>query len=213
MTGRAAVLAAMAMAVATVATVTGPRAAPQFVWNVSASAPTGLYRVRPVAHLTVTTLVVAYPPEPLATRLDEGRYLPRGVPLLKPVLALSGQTVCRSGPVITVDGRDMGVARERDRSGRLLPVWQGCRVIGEREVLLMKQDDPASLDGRYFGPIPLFHDRRPRRPALDVRREPMMPPRYQMVAPVRPSDSCLVPQSAGAVFPTGPSRGRVFQRP
>lgn len=155
LTGRAKMLAAMAMAVATVATVTGPRAAPHFVWNVSGSAPIGLYRVRPVAHLVVTTLVVAYPPEPLATWLDEGRYLPRGVPLLKPVLALNGQIVCRVGRVITVDGRDMGVARERDRRGRLLPGWQGCRVIGDGEVFLMKRDEPASLDGRYFGPIPV----------------------------------------------------------
>jgi type IV secretory pathway protease TraF len=132
MTGCAAVVAAAVMAVATVATVAGPRAAPHFVWNVSASAPTGFYRVRPVAHPTVTTLVVANLPEPLATWLDEGRYLPRGVPLLKPVLALSGQRVCRISLAITVDGHDTGVARERDRSGRLLPVWQGCRAIGER---------------------------------------------------------------------------------
>jgi type IV secretory pathway protease TraF len=57
-------------------------------------------------------------------------YLPRGVPLLKPILALDGQTVCRVGPLITIDGREMGIARDKDRSGRPLPSWQGCRVIG-----------------------------------------------------------------------------------
>jgi type IV secretory pathway protease TraF len=91
MTDRFATLAAMAMAVVLIATTTGPRAAPHFVWNVSGSAPTGLYRVRPAPRLTVVTLVVAYPPEPLATWLADGRYLPHGVPLLKPVLALGGQ--------------------------------------------------------------------------------------------------------------------------
>jgi conjugative transfer signal peptidase TraF len=153
MTSRTAVLVATATAVAAIATTTRSGAPPRFVWNVSASVPTGLYRVGPARDLTVTTLVVAYPPEPLATWLAEGRYLPRGVPLLKPVLALAGQMVCRVGPVITVDGHDMGAARERDHSGRPLPVWQGCRVIGADQVFLMNPDEPASLDGRYFGPL------------------------------------------------------------
>jgi conjugative transfer signal peptidase TraF len=148
-------LAAMAMAVMAVVTARGPGATPCFIWNVSGSMPTGLYRVRPEPHPTVGTLVVAYPPEPLATWLADGRYLPHGVPLLKPILALGGQTVCRAGFVITIDGRDVGAAQERDRSGRSLPVWQGCRMIGDDEVFLMNPNEPASLDSRYFGPIPV----------------------------------------------------------
>src|SRR5579871_5474488 len=126
MTNRAATLAVMVLAIAAVVTAGGPLATPRFVWNVSRSVPTGLYRVRPAPQLAVATLVVAYPPEPLATWLADGRYLPRGVPLLKPVLALGGQTVCRAGTAITVDGHDVGAAQERDHSGRPLPVWQGC---------------------------------------------------------------------------------------
>jgi hypothetical protein len=49
----------------------------------------------------------------------------------------------------------MGVAREYDHRGRMLPVWQGCRVVAGDQVFLMNWDEPASLDGRYFGPIPL----------------------------------------------------------
>jgi type IV secretory pathway protease TraF len=49
----------------------------------------------------------------------------------------------------------MGVARERDRRGRQLPTWQGCRTIHDGQVFLMNWDEPASLDGRYFGPISL----------------------------------------------------------
>jgi conjugative transfer signal peptidase TraF len=153
-TGRAATLAAMAVAVIAVVTAGGPGTVPRLVWNVSGSVPTGLYRVRPAPRLAVATLVVAYPPEPLATWLADGRYLPNGVPLLKPVLALGGQTVCRTGPAITIDERDVGRAWERDHSGRPLPVWQGCRVIGDGEVFLMNPNEPASLDGRYFGSIP-----------------------------------------------------------
>jgi conjugative transfer signal peptidase TraF len=153
MTNRSTTLMTMVAAVAVMATTMGPKAAPRFVWNVSESVPTGLYHVQPARRLIVTALVVAYPPEPLATVLADGGYLPRGVPLIKRVLALAGQTVCRTGLVITVDGIDMGAARERDRRGRPLPVWQGCRVVAAGEVFLMNWDEPASLDGRYFGPI------------------------------------------------------------
>ena len=33
--------------------------------------------------------------------------------------------------------------------------WQGCRMLREGQVFLMNWDEPASLDGRYFGPIHL----------------------------------------------------------
>jgi type IV secretory pathway protease TraF len=41
-----------------------------------------------------------------------------------------------------------------NRFGRVLPVWQGCRLIARDELFLMKVDQAASLDDRYFGPAP-----------------------------------------------------------
>ena len=99
--------------------------------------PTGLYRLQPIGELFVTELVAVEPPEPLATFLADRRYLPRGVPMLKRVLALPKQTVCRDNLTITVDSIEIGEARERDSSGRSLPVWQGCRVVADGEVFLM----------------------------------------------------------------------------
>ena len=116
--------------------------------------PIGLYAVHTVGALRVGDLVVVKPPEPLARFLADRGYLPRGVPLLKHVAALAGQTVCRIGRSVTVDAIEMGEARERDGRGRALPVWQGCRVIAEGEVFLMNPRSANSLDGRYFGPLP-----------------------------------------------------------
>jgi conjugative transfer signal peptidase TraF len=155
MTDRTATLLIMVAGVAVMANTMGPKVAPHLIWNASESVPTGLYHVQPAHQLTVTTLVVAYPPEPLATYLADGGYLPRGVPLIKRILALPGQTVCRTGLTITVNGIDVGAARERDRRGRPLPAWQGCGVIAAWKVFLVNPEEPASLDGRYFGPIPL----------------------------------------------------------
>jgi conjugative transfer signal peptidase TraF len=126
---------------------------PLLIWNASASAPIGLYAVRSAGALRLADLVIVAPPPPLDTFLDERRYLPTGVPLIKRILALPGQTVCRSGRTITVDGTPVGEALERDHLGRPLPVWHGCRVIAAGDVFLMNRA-PASLDGRYFGPLP-----------------------------------------------------------
>jgi hypothetical protein len=43
--------------------------------------------------------------------------------------------------------------RARPLEARLL-TWTGRRVIADDEVFLMNPDEPASLDDRYFGPIP-----------------------------------------------------------
>ncbi len=124
------------------------------VWNASASVPVGLYLLETTDGRYVSELVAVVPPEPLATFLAAGNYLPRGVPMLKHVLALPGQTVCRDGLVVTVDKVAVGVALERDRQGRALPVWQGCRVVAEDTLFLMNSRSADSLDGRYFGPLP-----------------------------------------------------------
>jgi len=129
-------------------------ATPLFIWNASTSVPIGLYRVQPATRLTVTELVAVQPPDLLAEFLDLNGYLPIGVPMLKRVLALPGQTVCRNGLTIAVDGIDVGDAHERDGRGRPLPAWHGCRVIADGDVFVMNWQSADSLDGRYFGPLP-----------------------------------------------------------
>ena len=127
---------------------------PHYIWNASNSVPIGLYRIRPATRLTVTDLVAVQPPDLLAVFLDLNGYLPIGVPMLKRVLALPGQTVCRNGLTIAVDGIEVGDAHERDGRGRPLPAWHGCRVIAGGDVFVMNWQSADSLDGRYFGPLP-----------------------------------------------------------
>jgi conjugative transfer signal peptidase TraF len=127
---------------------------PHYIWNASNSVPIGLYRIQATTRLAVTELVAVQPPYLLAAFLDLNGYLPICVPMLKRVLALPGQTVCRTGLQIAVDGVDVGDARERDGQNRPLPVWHGCRVIADGDVFVMNWQSADSLDSRYFGPLP-----------------------------------------------------------
>ena len=124
------------------------------IWNASPSAPIGFYQVRPVDRLEVPDLVVVDPPDRLERFIVRRGYLPPDIPLLKRVVGLPGQTVCRIDSTITVDDVEMDAALERDSFGRPMPVWRGCRRIAADEIFLMNRDVETSLDGRYFGPIP-----------------------------------------------------------
>lgn len=146
-------IAASAFAVSfIVIAVAGP--SPRVIWNASASAPIGLYRIQPDSDPPAGSLVAVMPPPPLARWLAGRRYLPEGVPLLKHVAAKAGRRVCRKGDVVSVDARPVAIARARDGRGRSLPVWQGCRTLKTDELLLLNASVPDSLDGRYFGPLP-----------------------------------------------------------
>lgn len=125
---------------------------PRLVWNASASAPIGLYRIDVGARLARGDLVAVAPPDALARFLDTRRYVPRGTPLLKRIAAGEGATVCRRGYRVFIDGRPAALALARDRAGRALPAWAGCRTLGAGELFFLNAA-PSSLDSRYFGSL------------------------------------------------------------
>lgn len=122
------------------------------VWNASASAPIGLYRVSPTGSIDVGDRVLVDAEPSVAALLFARGYVPQGVPLIKTVAAVAPSRVCRDGLAISIDGRIAARARSTDRAGRPLPAWVGCRILGPDQVFLLTADVPDSLDGRYFGP-------------------------------------------------------------
>jgi type IV secretory pathway protease TraF len=107
------------------------RPAPRQIWNASASVPIGLYAVQPTS-AACQRAAGCHAAGAARDVLDERRYLPEGVPLLKHVLALPGQAVCRSDRTIIVDGVVVADALDRDQLSRPLPVWHGCRRCRRR---------------------------------------------------------------------------------
>ena len=124
--------------------------APRLVWNASASAPIGLYRVYPDAPARAGDMVVARLAARYRALAAKRHYLPANVPLVKRVAAVAGSQVCAEGRTILVDGRPVAVRQWSDHRGRSLPWWEGCVPLRGRELFLLT-DAPDSFDGRYVG--------------------------------------------------------------
>ena len=128
------------------------RPAPRLVWNASASAPVGLYRVLP-GNAARGDLVLVRTPDSMRQLAAERGYLPQNVPLVKRVAAASGDIVCAAGDAISINGRVVAERLARDRLGRPLPAWTGCLTLGPDDVFLLMEDVTGSFDGRYFGSV------------------------------------------------------------
>ena len=129
----------------------GAHARSLLLWNATASAPIGLYLVRPDPTPSVGDLLVVRPDPALSRWMAARRYIGQGVPLVKRVAAAGEASVCRSGARITIDQRLYALALDRDRLGRPLPNWRGCYRLKVGQVFLLNAA-PTWLDGRYFGP-------------------------------------------------------------
>ena len=123
----------------------------RLVGNASPSVPTGLYWIT-YASPKRGDIVLVELPEPYRTIADHRGYLPKNLPALKRVRALSGDDVCRFGRKISINGEAVSVAQLLDVHGLKLPEWSGCRRLKLDEVFLLS-DHPKSFDGRYFGPV------------------------------------------------------------
>lgn len=129
------------------------RATPRLVFNVSDSAPHGFYVVS-TQSVARGDYVVTRLPAAVAALAAERRYLPANIPLLKHVAAVYGDHVCVRNGMVRVNGRELALTLTRDRQGRPLAAWAGCRVLAENEWFLLSTDNAASFDSRYFGPVP-----------------------------------------------------------
>ena len=126
--------------------------APRLVWNVTASAPVGLYlRLDSVPHTGDFALVRT--PEPVRKLAAQRGYLPADVPMVKTIAARFGDYVCVRGEAILINGKFAAARLAADSAHRSLPVWHGCRRLNRDEFFPLMRNVRASFDGRYFGPV------------------------------------------------------------
>lgn len=124
---------------------------PRFLWNVSASAPVGLYAIGGRGYIAAGDMVVARVPARWRRLAAARHYIPINVPLVKRVVAEPGDSVCALGQEIFVNGRWVAERHAGDGRGRPMPRWSGCVTLRSGALFLL-MDSPDSFDGRYFGP-------------------------------------------------------------
>jgi conjugative transfer signal peptidase TraF len=123
------------------------------VYNPSDSVPRGWYRIGPPDSLQVGSIVMVRLPAETASLASQRRYLPDRIPLLKRIGAMSPHEVCVQDRIVLIDRVPVASALTTDWLGRRLPVAQLCRVLHPDELFLLSTTNPASFDGRYFGPV------------------------------------------------------------
>jgi conjugative transfer signal peptidase TraF len=123
----------------------------KLIYNASASAPFGFYWIDHEA-ISRGDYVYVRVPERVRNLIIQRGYLPPDVPLVKRVVGLDGDRICRRNDVVSVNETAVAIAKNRDGRGRKMPIWQGCHILTEHTIFLL-QDHPQSFDGRYFGPV------------------------------------------------------------
>jgi conjugative transfer signal peptidase TraF len=128
--------------------------------NVTDSLPLGLWKTTGPPVIAGGAYVTASPPDNAAVRqLRLWGYLDRRR-LLKPIGAVPGDRVEVSPNGIRINGRALVHSAQllHDGPGHPLPrVPAGCYAVAPGTVWLLSQDNPHSLDSRYFGPVPVRH--------------------------------------------------------
>lgn len=143
-------LAAGAVSIGALGLVIAHEFAPRLVWNASASAPIGLYRIKAHARPRIGEFVLVRPEPALETFITERGYLPPEIPLIKRVAARSGDKICRHDEAIFIAEIHVADALFFDSAGRKMPVWRDCVTLKSGEIFLLNAPE-NSLDGRYFG--------------------------------------------------------------
>lgn len=125
----------------------------RLVYNASPSVPVGLYAVHKTDRFAAGDLVVVHVPDAFKKLVSGRGYLPANVPLIKRIVALSGDHVCHDGGAVFVNGDYLASTLDRDGAGLLMPVWHGCKRLADDEFFAVMAEVDTSLDSRYFGPL------------------------------------------------------------
>lgn len=141
---------------------------PAVLYNPSASAPIGWYRLRDNSPLKVGDQVAAYAPEWARKLADERQYLPYEYPMIKTIWASSGTQICTENNRTHVPNYPVIIRLSQDSLGRDMPKLSGCFTLKPDEYFLVSPDvqtkrrgvsvseQPGFINGfdsRYFGAV------------------------------------------------------------
>lgn len=129
------------------------------------SVPAGLWQAHKVPIRRGVIVRFCPPDTPLFRNFQQRGYIPKSgscpgnfTSFLKPVAALPGDTIVLSQSGVSVNGQLIPNSRpmRQDPKGRpITPYPAGTYHVPPNTVWLVSHYHPASLDARYFGPLPI----------------------------------------------------------
>ena len=128
---------------------------PLFIWNNTSSLPKGIYKIS--QGYGYGDIVAFDIPDLIIPLIKERGYLPVYDRLLKPIVAMQGDTVCIKDTRITINDTYFGMTSLLDSKGRDLPQNEGCFTVQADHVWVMIKGNSLSLDSRYYGQISKHH--------------------------------------------------------
>lgn len=128
-----------------------------FVVNRSPSMPAAIY-IRSFEEPDVGSIVTIPAPQVLMKWLEvypNALNLLSNVPLIKHVIAVDGDVVCRNDNEFSVNGRVRAYVERVAFDGRAYPSWEGCYSLTDSQIAVFSDMVRDSLDSRLYGPVPL----------------------------------------------------------
>ena len=123
-----------------------------FIINYTDSLPRGIYQLRPFNRAEHDMIVVFPVPEPVRDIVYGRGWLMKGALLMKPVAALSGESVSITDKGLYINKRLFGPVFVSDRQGMPLPRLRFSSLLTHDQIFVASPYK-RSFDSRYFGPI------------------------------------------------------------
>jgi len=124
-----------------------------FTYQVSRSMPQGFYFIKPVHQLKRGDSVIFHPPTATLTFLVQQGLVPKNGILMKNVMAIPGDYVCKKNHEIWINHRYIAPVYTHGLHHQFLPSNPFCQTLAANQYLLMSTHITHSFDGRYFGSI------------------------------------------------------------
>lgn len=123
----------------------------------SASMPKGVYFIGPIKSIHRGDIIIFKPPLTIDAFLIKQRWVPKSGILLKTVMAIPGDYVCKKNHWVWIGQKKIAYVFEYYQPNKKLPNSPFCGELKSDQYLLMSVLNNKSFDGRYFGILNRAH--------------------------------------------------------
>ncbi|WP_162896448.1 signal peptidase I [Cysteiniphilum halobium] len=122
-----------------------------FIQQLTPSMPEGWYFTYPQLDYHKGDSVVFIPNQQTENYILARKWLPKGIPLLKEIVGVAGDSLCIKNQNVYINGQWIGKVYKTDGQGNILPMFRFCGTIPKDSYFMQGVANPHSFDSRYYG--------------------------------------------------------------